>query len=270
MFMPDANRVVDIVVSPAGCLTWASVSGDGVREVCPTGDTNVQPRAVSSADPVAGTAPLQVQFVGSQSSDPDGDVLQHSWNVGEDPVFDEVDPVHTYVADGAFDAVLTVDDGQQQANSVDSAPPLRIVVGNEAPAASIGSPTVGGTYDFGATISFAGSADDPEDGAMDGSGFRWTVNFHRGGRARPALGPLTGITSGEFTVPAEWGDVTDGFFRVHLRVADSGAPLGPSGQLATSAFVDVAPNVSRITLQALESSAWIDRMPPRPSGPSTA
>jgi glucose/arabinose dehydrogenase len=33
MFMPDASGVVDMAVSPAGCLTWVSYSG-GVRDVC--------------------------------------------------------------------------------------------------------------------------------------------------------------------------------------------------------------------------------------------
>jgi glucose/arabinose dehydrogenase len=33
MFMPDATAVVDMVVSPAGCLTWVSLF-EGVRDVC--------------------------------------------------------------------------------------------------------------------------------------------------------------------------------------------------------------------------------------------
>ncbi|HEX4824464.1 MAG TPA: PQQ-dependent sugar dehydrogenase [Candidatus Polarisedimenticolaceae bacterium] len=34
MFMPDASSVVDIVVSPAGCLTWVNNSGQGVHNAC--------------------------------------------------------------------------------------------------------------------------------------------------------------------------------------------------------------------------------------------
>jgi glucose/arabinose dehydrogenase len=37
VFLPDATTVVDIAVSPAGCLTWVGISGQGVREVCFTG-----------------------------------------------------------------------------------------------------------------------------------------------------------------------------------------------------------------------------------------
>ncbi|HZT09647.1 MAG TPA: PQQ-dependent sugar dehydrogenase, partial [Actinomycetota bacterium] len=34
MFIPDADGVVDIVVSPGGCLTWVGLSGVGVRTAC--------------------------------------------------------------------------------------------------------------------------------------------------------------------------------------------------------------------------------------------
>ena len=34
MFIPDATSVVDMVVSPSGCLTWVSIGGVGVRDAC--------------------------------------------------------------------------------------------------------------------------------------------------------------------------------------------------------------------------------------------
>jgi glucose/arabinose dehydrogenase len=34
IFLPDANGVVDMAVSPAGCLTWVGIFGDGVHDVC--------------------------------------------------------------------------------------------------------------------------------------------------------------------------------------------------------------------------------------------
>jgi len=34
MFLPDATGVVDMAISPEGCLTWVGVNGAGVREVC--------------------------------------------------------------------------------------------------------------------------------------------------------------------------------------------------------------------------------------------
>jgi glucose/arabinose dehydrogenase len=34
VFLPDASGVVDMAVSPAGCLTWVGILGAGVRNVC--------------------------------------------------------------------------------------------------------------------------------------------------------------------------------------------------------------------------------------------
>ena len=34
MFIPDADGVVDMIVSPGGCLTWVGLSGVGVRSTC--------------------------------------------------------------------------------------------------------------------------------------------------------------------------------------------------------------------------------------------
>jgi hypothetical protein len=124
------------------------------------------------------------------------------------------------------------------------------VVGNEEPTVAVDIPQGGSTYDAGATISFAGSADDPEDGPIPADGFSWTVSFHHEGLGRPFRGPLTGVTSGEFTIPTTGEDATDIFYRVRLRVTDSGAPLGDAGRLASSTFVDIFPNVSTITLRA--------------------
>jgi hypothetical protein len=188
--------------------------------------------------------------MGSTSSDPDGDTLQYSWNVGENPILTEADPAHTYNTEGVFDAVLTVDDQQAQVNSVDSAPAVRIVVGNDAPAVAIDLPAPGSTYVAGSDISFSASTADAEDGSLPASGFSWTVSFHHAGIERPVLGPVTGISSGQFSVPTVGEDATDVFFRIRARVTDSGAPLGSSGQLSSSTFVDVVPIVSTVTVRA--------------------
>jgi glucose/arabinose dehydrogenase len=257
MFMPDATRVVDIVVSPEGCLTWVSIGGDGVREVCHVPGPNGPPRARSTADPVSGAAPLEVRLTGSSSSDPDGDALDFLWDTGDGQLLTEADPVHTYDADGVFDVLLTVDDRQQQANSTDGAPPLRIVVGNAAPSAAIDAPAPGTTYDAGSTISFAGSAGDPEDDALPPGAFSWTIAFHHGGHEHPVLGPVTGISAGQFTVPTSGEDDTDVFFRIHLTVTDSGAPLGASAQLASTASVDLAPRVATIVVATEPAGAGL-------------
>jgi hypothetical protein len=47
---------------------------------------------------------------------------------------------------------------------------------NQAPSASISTPASGASFTQGSAVSFAGSANDPEDGALSGSSLVWTSN----------------------------------------------------------------------------------------------
>lgn len=59
---------------------------------------------------IDGIAPLTVQFEGSRSYDPDGDLQSLHWAFGDGADSDEPDPVHTYQEPGEYEAVLTVTD----------------------------------------------------------------------------------------------------------------------------------------------------------------
>jgi len=249
MFVPNAGGVVDFAVSPAGCLAYVA-HGSSTREVCYVGGSNGQPQALATAAPTSGLAPLSVQLTGSASDDPDGDTLRFQWAFGDAAGSALADPSHTYNANGVYDAVLTVDDLRGQPNSTDAAPPLRIVVGNRAPSVTITEPGAAPTYDAGETISFRATGTDPEDGALTASRFSWTIAFHHDEHVHPFAGPLAGINAGQFTVPTSGEEATDVFFRIHVTASDSGAPLGTSGKLSSSAFLDVHPNVRTLTLAA--------------------
>jgi glucose/arabinose dehydrogenase len=249
MFIPDAGGVVDFAVSPAGCLAYVPYGG-ATREVCYVGGSNGQPRAVASAAPTAGLAPLSVQLTGSASSDPDGDTLTHSWAFGDGTSGSTADPAKTYASNGVYNAVLTVDDQRGEADSTDSSPPVRIVVGNRAPSITITQPVAGTTYDAGDSVAFRASATDPEDGTLAANRFSWTVAFHHAGHVHPFAGPYSGTDAGQFVVPTSGEDAADVFFRVYVTATDSGSPLGSSGRISTTTFVDVHPNVSVLTLAA--------------------
>ncbi len=259
MFMPDATGVVDIVVSPDGCLTWVGIQGGGVREVCYAGGTNGQPQAQSSATPMSGLASLNVQFTGSQSTDPDPlDTLLYSWDFDDASSSALADPSHVYTTDGVYQAVLTVDDQQGEVNSTDAAPPLRIVVGNRSPSVVIGSPSAGSFYNAGDTITFSGSSSDPEEGSLPAGQLSWTIVFHHDTHTHPFLGPINGVAGGQFVVPATGEDAIDVFYRVHLTASDTGAPLGPVGVLSSTTHVDIQPNVSQLTLAANPAGSGLE------------
>lgn len=59
---------------------------------------------------VSGETPLPVQFEGSRSKDPDGEVAGYHWDFGDGATSSEANPAHTYQTFGEYAAVLTVTD----------------------------------------------------------------------------------------------------------------------------------------------------------------
>lgn len=72
------------------------------------------PSAVISANPTSGEAPLAVNFDGSSSSDPDGEIEKYEWDFENDGVVDGqgVTTSYTYNTVGTYTARLTVTDSQ--------------------------------------------------------------------------------------------------------------------------------------------------------------
>lgn len=80
--------------------------------------SNCAPTAVIAATPVTGTAPLAVNFNGTNSTDPDGSVgdfvLGYEWNFGDGtPLDNSNSPVHTYTTAGTYTVTLRVVDNRE-------------------------------------------------------------------------------------------------------------------------------------------------------------
>ncbi len=74
-----------------------------------SGVPNQAPRAVASASPSAGTAPLAVQLSAAGSVDSDGSIASYLWTFGDGQSSTQAQPSHTYAA-GNWVATLTVTD----------------------------------------------------------------------------------------------------------------------------------------------------------------
>ena len=73
---------------------------------------NIPPIATISSSSSVGDAPLPVQFDGSGSTDSDGSILAHEWDMGDGGIASGVLAENTYTTAGTFHAALTVtDDG---------------------------------------------------------------------------------------------------------------------------------------------------------------
>ncbi len=121
---------------------------------------------------------------------------------------------------------------------------LTVVSANQAPAPQIVSPTAGATYAAGETLSFSGSASDPEEGALPASALNWRVLFCHSNHTVPFMGTLSGVSTGSFTVPVRGETSTNVFFRIYLTAQDSGGR-------ETTVSRDVVPRSCTLALQTM-------------------
>jgi PKD repeat protein/glucose/arabinose dehydrogenase len=180
---------------------------------------NQPPTAVISASPLTGEAPLQVNFTGSGSFDPDDPALTYDWDFGDGtPHSSSANPTHTYTSDGDFTATLTVSDGHGGTD----AETKTIDVMNDPPQPSIDAPVATKLWSVGEQITLTGSAEDPEEGAIPNSGLEWEVIKHHGTHTHTLLSPTSGndipITG---PAPEDLAATTNTTLEIKLTATDS-------------------------------------------------
>jgi len=117
---------------------------------------------------------------------------------------------------------------------------------NANPVATINTPTSGTFYHAGDNISFSGSATDKEDGSLPASAFKWIVEFHHDVHLHPGPTIPTGVKSGSFPISTTGEASANVYYRLLLIVKDSGG-------LVDTAYVDILPVKSTITLNTVPS-----------------
>ena len=105
-------------------------------------------------------------------------------------------------------------------------------------------------FKAGDVITFSGTATDAEDGTLPASAYIWNIDFLHDRHVHPGT-PITGVTSGTFTIPTSGHDF-NGFtrYRVSLTVTDS------SGLQSTSS-VTVFPQKVNLTFAAAPAGATV-------------
>jgi len=235
-FASRIPRVVDIQFGPDGALYYVGYDKGQVRRISYLGGSNHQPTVATSVTPDNGDAPLSVTLDASASSDADGDPLTFLWDLGDGAQSAAATVTHTYPR-GAYSARLTVRDGKGgEARSGD----IRIVSGNNRPAAEITAPRDGSRYRVGDRIRYAGTGIDPEEGTLPCSQLSWTIVLHHKDHTHPFLGPVQGACSGSF-VAEKHSDTGAVFFEIRLTVSDTGGALGGSGVLDGTKSVFIRP-----------------------------
>ncbi|HVP29891.1 MAG TPA: PQQ-dependent sugar dehydrogenase [Myxococcota bacterium] len=212
----DIYGTVGLEVGPNGDLFRVDIFGGTIQRI-----TYGAPKAVATASPTSGPAPLVVQFDGSGSSTPLGGALSYAWDLDGDGQFDDstlVSPVVTYPTPGSFTVKLRVTDSNG-ASDIASVP---ISVANDPPTPSITAPSASLHWRVGDTIAFSGSASDPQDGPLPASALHWSVVLHHCSDTfdchEHPVQDLDGVASGSFVAPDH---EMPSYLELRLRARDS-------------------------------------------------
>lgn len=152
----------------------------------------VAPVANVTATPVSGTAPLTVNFDGSQSTDSDGTIVSYAWAFGDGGTSTAVSPTHTYSAGGTFAAKLTVTDSQGLTGSKAVTITVQAPV-SQPPNAVATASTLTGTAPL--AVNFTGSNSTDSDGTI--ASYQWA--FGDGGTSTSANPQHTYTAAGSYT-----------------------------------------------------------------------
>ncbi len=228
-FLPDEEFLapIDSEFGPDGSLYVLDWGGGFGRDNPDSGLHRVDyvtgsrsPEANVAATPDSGTAPLEVEFDGSASSDPEDEELTYEWDFTNDGTVDETGSTASfaYEDNGAYDARLTVTDPQGKTGTTT----VPITVGNTRPEVNFDLPPDGAFFEFGADVEWSVAVSDVEEDEIVDEDIVIQPALGHDEHAHPAE-PLSGSTG---TVTTELGgghgEDMNVFYVLDARYTDSG------------------------------------------------
>jgi glucose/arabinose dehydrogenase len=238
VFATGLSSPVDLAISSDGSLYYLQRGSGGqvwriqyTSSQAPVITTHPQSQTVSVGQPVTftvtatGSAPLSFQW--QRDSANIAGATQPSYTITS---------VTTNDNSARFRCVVSNPFGTATSNEA-----ILTITGNQPPTATITAPPEGTLYSGGQVINYSGTGADPEDGTLPASAFTWQVDFHHDTHTHPFIAPVSGVTSGSFTIPTTGETSANVWYRIHLTVTDSGG-------LAHSAFRDILPRTVTLTL----------------------
>ncbi len=137
VFTGPAFAAVQLTFGSDGALYVLYYGNGALGRIRYVGATNSRPAAFIEAAVTGADSPLEVQFSGKASVDPDGDALRYAWTFGDGGTSAEATPVHVYEAPGRYTVRLTVTDAQGSSDSatvqiaLEEGAPQRVVSENK-------------------------------------------------------------------------------------------------------------------------------------------
>ena len=248
-FVTGALNPVHLEIGPGGDLFYVNFTGGTIQRVVYTAG-NQPPTAVATATPTEGTAPLDVSFDATGSTDPEGETLAFVWDLDGDGAFDDAtgaQPSWTYTEGGTYVATVRVSE-PQGATDTDA---VTITVNNTGPTASIDTPSADLLWAVGDTIDFSGSATDAEDGALAASALTWSLIMHHCDAPTSChehpIQSFSGVAGGSFVTPDH--DYPS-YIELRLTATDSGG-------LSDTASVELQPQTVDLSLATAPSGLQV-------------
>ncbi|HZV71564.1 MAG TPA: PQQ-dependent sugar dehydrogenase [Saprospiraceae bacterium] len=261
VFISDGDRVIDMLVSPAGNFYYLERKGigDGSQEdntstyegtlwrVTYSGSgkpfISIQPESTLSA--VGDEVVFNVKAFGAIP-------LTYKWYfngmevTGNEQSSFAID--HASIDQDSSTVYVIVSNSSGQIVS-DTA--FLYVTNNHRPELNITSPGENVLYEAGDTVFFSGSGDDEEDGTLPPSGLSWRIDFHHDSHSHPGMPWMSGISEGAWVIPSVGETSSDVWYRIYLKATDS---EGFSG----IAYRDVFPRLGNIEVTSFPSGLNIN------------
>jgi glucose/arabinose dehydrogenase len=238
---------VNIERGPGGDLFYVDYDGGRIQRIAYFGG-NQPPLVDLRASTDSGPSPLLVQFDASASIDPEGGVLTFAWDLDDDGQFNDsaaAAPSWTFTTPGPHRVRVRVSDPQSNA-SIGS---ITIYADNLPPTATILTPSPSLTWRVGQPITFSGVANDPDQGPLPPSTFRWTlvINHCPSNCHQHTVQTWAGFAAGSFSAPDH---EYPSYLTLTLTVTDAAG-------LTATASVDLQPQTVPITVDTVPSGLTI-------------
>jgi len=181
---------------------------------------NRAPIAVASTNKTYGPSPLNVQFTGSSSQDPDGQPLSYLWNFGDGTTSTLANPAHSFTtatkAPVNYTVTLTVRDNQGGSNATS----LSISLNNTPPQVNITSPALHTLYPItGQTVyDLRATVTDLEHSGNQLS-YAWQTTLHHEDHQHPE--PIITTSEASTTISPLGCGAETYYYRITLTVTDA-------------------------------------------------
>ena len=234
-----AGNPVSIITGKDGNLYFLSRGGSALYKITYTGSQQPvitsQPKSISVSQ--GNAANFSVTATGAAP-------LGYQWRKNSVSISGATNSTYTIASVNSGNAgnysVLV----SNSAGSVTSSnATLTVTPANQKPTATITTPAAGAVYRAGTVINFSGSANDPEDGILANTSFKWFVVFHHATHTHPGPTAPIAVKSGSFSIPNTGETATNVFYRLYLVVTDSRGAVD-------TVYTDIQPRLSTISLNS--------------------